>query len=68
MEKTIDVVMVSIVGLTLATFSSNKPILIVSFLILFIGYYITKIMIPILEIYVIKKNHFGYDLNKKGTK
>ncbi|KAI3472237.1 hypothetical protein Pfo_029725 [Paulownia fortunei] len=44
----------------------KKPILI-NLLVSFIGFFITVSMIPVASKYVLRRNLFGYDINKKGT-
>ena len=44
----------------------KKPILINAALSL-AGYFITVRLIPVASRYVLKRNLFGYDINKKGT-
>lgn len=47
-------------------FELKKSILINS-LLCFIGFFIAVSMIPVASKYVLRRNLFGYDINKKGT-
>ncbi|KAK6127304.1 hypothetical protein DH2020_038967 [Rehmannia glutinosa] len=44
----------------------KKPILISAFVSI-IGFFVTVKMIPVASKYVLRRNLFGYDINKKGT-